>query len=309
MTDSKPAASTSDLGVVDPIRIPGAARIRRLWAGLPWLSRVFVLLAIVDVVARALGLFGTGLFLEPTAPVTWLTAFLPHDALILLPAVILARRPRATIELPLLVRGAITISVVELLEHPVGNLASGIAVDDLLASVLVAMAAALATAAGWVAIAHGMRSFTPRTPPERVTALAGFVAGGFAIGALIAAASSFVDGNLDSEFEFAALLRLNNMVIALSGLGLAYLGWMVVRGTSDPNRPAIATNLGTISVAAAAIGAVLFPFVGEGVIWGAVVLIAANVAFTGLVVAFGLGLADPSGTIDRAVQIEPPVPA
>ena len=93
MTDSKPVASTNDLGVVDPIRIPGAARVRRLWARLPLLSRVFVALAAVDVVVRGLGLFGTSLFLEIDHRLTWLTAFLPHDALILLPAVIVARRP------------------------------------------------------------------------------------------------------------------------------------------------------------------------------------------------------------------------
>ena len=294
MTDSKPAASTNDLGVVDPIRIPGAARARRLWANVPWLSRVFVILAAVDVVIRALGLFGTNLFLELTAPVTWLTAFLPHGALILLPAVIAYRRPNALVELPLVTRGAIVVSLVELLRSPVGSLASGIAVDQALPPVLVAMASAIATAIGWIAIARGMSSVTQPKPPERIAGLANLVAGGLAIGAIVSAGGAMLLGEPDlGDPGWTTLLRLNNVVVALSGFGLAYLGWVVIRGMEAPGRPAPATNLATISLAALAIGANVLLFAGEGPIWLGVFLITQTAAWTGLVVAFGLGLADP----------------
>jgi hypothetical protein len=265
MTDSKPVASTNDLGVVDPIRIPGAARARRLWANLPQLSRIFVVLAVADVTVRGLGLFGTSLFLELAEPLTWVTAFLPHDALILLPAVIAYRRPNALVELPLLTRGAIVVALVELLKSPVGNLASGIAVDQVLVPVLVAMAGAIASAVGWFVIARGMQSFTPRYPPDPIAGLAGFVAGGLAMGAFLWAGSAILLGNIDvGDPGWTTLLRLSNAVVGLSGLGLAYLGWVAVRGTGDPDRPVAATQLATISLAALAVGAILTWFGGQG---------------------------------------------
>ena len=295
MTDSKPVAATTDLGVVDPMRIPGGARALQLWANLPTLSRVFVALAAVDIVVRALGLFGTSLFLEISEPLTWITAFLPHTALILLPAVIAARRPSTGDELSLVVRGAIVIALVELLKSPVGNLASGVAVDQVIGPVVVAMAGALATAVGWVAIARGIRSFGPPTPADPIAGLAGLVAGGLAIGAFLAAGSSILVSELDlGDAGWNTLLRLNNAVVALSGLGLAYLAWVVIRGTDDPARPAPATKLATTSLAALAIGSILLWFGGEGPIWIGVYLLTQTAAWTALVVAFGLGLADPA---------------
>ena len=306
MTDSKPAASANDLGVVDPIRIPGAARARRLWAGAPWLSRVFVALAAVDVVVRALGLFGTSLFIELTMPVTWITAFLPHTALVLLPAVIAHRRPNAVVELPLVTRGAILVALVELLRDPLGNLASGVAVDQFVGPVLVVMAGVIAAAVGWIAIARGMRSFTPPTPRDQVAGLAGFVAGGLAIAAFVSAMGSILLGNPDpGDSWWDALLRLNNAVISLSGLALAYLAWVIVRGTVDPDRPALATRLATVSVAGLAIGSILLWFGGQGPIWTGVFLITHTAAWTGLVVAFGLGLADPSGSAAEGAEADP----
>ena len=305
MSDSRPAASTNDLGVVDPIRIPGTARARRLWGDLPLLSRIFVVLAAVDVVIRTLGLFGTSLFLELAAPLTWITAFLPHGALILLPAVIVARRPNALVELPLIVRGAIVVALVELLKVPVGTLVSGVAVDQFVAPVLVAMAGAIATAVGWIWMARGVRAFTPSWPPGPIAGLAGFVAGGLAIVAFVGAIGSILLGNPDlGDFGWNVLLRLNNAVVALSGLGLAYLAWVIVRGTVDPDRPALATRLATISVAGLAIGSILLWFGGQGPVWIGVSLITHTAAWTGLVVAFGLGLADPSGSAVEA-EAEP----
>ena len=307
MTDSEPAVSTNDLGVVDPIRIPGTARARRMWADAPWLSRVFVFLAAIDVLLRALGLFGTSLFLELTAPVTWLTAFLPHDALILLPAVIAYRRPNALVDLPLVARGAIVVAFVELVKSPVGNLASGIAADQILVPVLLAMAGAIATAIGWVVIARGMRSFTPRYPPDRIAGLAGFVAGGLAMGAFLWAGGAIFLGNRDvGDLGWTMLLRLSNLVVALGGLGLAYLGWVIVRGTGDPDRPAAATQLATISLVALAMGAVLTWFGGQGPIWISAFLVTHTAAWTGLVVAFGLGLADPpTNAAEAGTETEP----
>src|SRR5262245_6464097 len=104
MSETRPAAaSSSDSGVVDPLRVTGAAWARHTWAGLPQLSRSFVALAAIDVVVRALGLFDTRLGFAVDNPLSWFSAFLPHDALILLPAILLARRPDALESTPLIV--------------------------------------------------------------------------------------------------------------------------------------------------------------------------------------------------------------
>ena len=70
------------------------------------------------------------------------------------------------------------------------------------------MATAAATAAGWIAIAHGIRSFTPPKPSESVAGLANLVAGGFAIGVVAAALSAimFVDVDLGDP-GWSALVR------------------------------------------------------------------------------------------------------
>jgi len=314
MSESPPAASTgsatSDLGVVDPIRIPGAARARGLWSGLPWLGQLFVALAVVDIVMRALGLLGTSLSIEVSAPLTWITAFLPHDALILLPAVILARRPTAFAEFPALLRGAITVALVELLNDPIRGLFATLgAGDNLVLLLLIASVAAVATGLAWVALARGLKAFAPPEPWASSALLANLVGGALALSAIVAAASALLFNELDLGVSLDTLFaRTGSTIAALSGLGLAYLAWVIVRGTDDPARPAAATRLASVSVAGIALGTVLSLVAGAGVIWLLIFFVAWVGGYTGLVVAFGLGLADPSGTIDRAVPTDDPAP-
>jgi hypothetical protein len=312
MSDSQPAATTgsttADLGVVDPIRIPGAARAHGLWSGLPGLGQVFVALVAVDIVIRALGLFRTSLFIDLSAPLTWITAFLPHDALILLPAVILARRPTALAAVPLVLRGAVAVALVELLKDPIRGLLGGVNGDNLVLLELVAMASAWAIALGWVAIGRGLQAFSPAKPWDSSALLANIVGGALALVAIAAAGSWFVsDLDLGDQLE-TLLVKATGIVAALSGLGLAYLAWVIVRGTDDPARPAAATRLASVSVAGIALGTVLSLVAGAGVIWLLIFFVAWVGGYTGLVVAFGLGLADPSGTIDRAVPTDDPAP-
>jgi hypothetical protein len=298
MPDSTKVATTSDLGVVEPLRIPGVARARRLlsslWSDLPPLGRAFVILTVVDIAVRGLGLFGTNLFLFLDHPISWVTAFLPHNALILLPAAIAYRRPNVLRELPLVIRGAIVVAFVELVRGPIGSVVSGIAVSDFLVPVLVSMAFAVLTAAGWIAVGRGMWAFTPASPAEPIVGLATLVAGTFA-GAAIGGAVLGVLIPVDmGDPAWNGLLRLNNVVLGLSGFGLAYLAWVVVRGTGDPARPAVATKLATVSLTALGVGAALSLVGGQGPIWIVIPLVTHVAAWTGLVVAFGLGLADPS---------------
>ena len=311
MGEPKPAPHASDLGVVDPMRIPGLARAQQWWRSLPRLAQVFVALAGVDIVIRALGLFGTTFSYGSLDPLSLVLGFLPHDALILLPAVIMWRRPDALETMPFGLQGALAVALVELLSAPLRGIVSGNAVDQMTGPTIIAIAATLITAGGWIGIARGMRWYMPAKPDESVAGLANIVAGGLVLGAFFGTILAlFVPNSFElGDPLWNDLARLNGAILSLSGLALAYLAWIVVRGTRDPGRPPAATYLATISFSALAIGSLLGPFLGPGVLWLLIWLLTHQLATTALVVAFGLGLADPSGTIEPAVQTEQPVPA
>jgi hypothetical protein len=300
----------TDLGVVDPMRIPGPARARRLWAGFPQLVHVFVALVAADLLARALGLLGMTLHVNLKDPLGTFATFFPHDALILLPALIAWRRPDALEAMPLVTQGAITVALVELLDTPLRGLVSGSQANPFALPTVVAIAATLVTASGWVAIARGMRWFTPWKPQESAAGLANLIGWAFALGAIIGAISSLFAPNVETGVPlWNDLARLNNAVVALGELALAYLAWIIVRGTFDPGRPPGATYLATVAVAGMAVGSILNSVVGEGSLWVLAFFLTHQVAVTALVVAFGLGLVDPSGTIEPAVSTEQPVRA
>ncbi len=310
MTESKPGASSPDPAVIDPMRIPGGAAARRAWDGLPILARAFIVLAFVDVVVRALGLLDTNLGLLLGDPLTWFTAFFPHDALIVLPALLVLRRPNALDSTPLVVRGAVLIAFVELLDAPLRGLVSGARVDPVLLPTIVSILGLLLTAGGWWWIAQGLRWMNPIKPAESYAGLANLVGGGIAFAALANLALVLVLPAADvGSATWTSLLQLNSALFAVPSLALAYLARVVVLGTGDPNRPTAAMYLATASLTLYAIGAVLLLAVGEGAIWIVIGFVTGPVAMTGFVVAFGLGLADPSGTIEPAVQNQQPVAA
>ena len=292
------------------MRIPGAATARRWWLALPRISQVFIALAGLDILTRLFGLLGGSLYLALDDPLGTFSSLFPHDALILLPAILLWRRPDALATTPLVLQGAVTVALVEALNGPLRSLVSGDPRDPFGGATFIAIAATLVTAGGWVAIARGLRWFTPAKPSETIAGLANVVAGGLVLGAIIGAIGALFLPNVDfGEPLWNDLIRLNSAIQSLGGLALAYLAWIVVRGSGDHTRPFEATYVATVALAALAVGAVLNQFVGPGMFWVLVYWLTHNVAMTAFVVAFGLGLADPSGTIEPAVQTEQPVPA
>ncbi len=78
----------------------------------------------------------------------------------------------------------------------------------------------------------------------------------------------------------------------------------MVRGTDDAARPIVATRVATASVAGIAVATFLSLVAGPELWWILVLIVGYVGGYTGLVVAFGLGLADPSGTIDHAVTTD-----
>ena len=310
MSEMKPAAATGDLGVVDPLRIPGGSRARGLWAGLPELSRVFVALTVLDVLVRALGLLGTGLTFSLGYPLSWFGAFFPHDAMILLPALILARWPDALETIPMVVRGAVLIALVTLLNGPLRGLVSGNPVDPIVAPTVVSILGILLMAGGWWSIAQGARVLNPVRPAESFAGLANLVGGAIAFAAVANLAIALLGPAPDiGEPTWTSLLQLNSAMFAVQSLALAYLARVVVLGTGDPARPREAMYLATGSLVLLAVGALLLLVPMQGAVPLVLYLITGSVAMTGFVVALGIGVTDPSGTIDPAVQTVQPVPA
>jgi hypothetical protein len=311
MSDQHPAATPQEsLGVVDPIRIPGAARARHLWASLPQLSRIFVVAAALDVIVRALGLLGTQLNLYLDSPLSWFTAFFPHDALILLPALILARRPDALEATPMVMRGSVLVALVTLLDGPLRGFVSGNPIDPIVAPTVVSILGILLMAGGWWWMAQGVRVLNPVRPAESFAGLANLVGGGIAIAALANLAIALFGQPPDiGNPTWTSLLQLNSAMFAVQSLALASLARAVVVGTGDPTRPREATYLATAALTLLAIGSLLQLVALPGAIFVALYWITGPVAMTAFLAAFPLGLTDPSGTIERAVHTEQPVPA
>jgi hypothetical protein len=318
MTDTKPAVATAEgLGVVEPLRIPGAAAARRAVLGLPPVARLFIGLAGVDVVVRGLGLFGTGLFLFLDNPLTWFSAFFPHDALILLPALILARRPNAIEATPLVMRGAIAVALVELLNTPLRGLVSGNPLDPIVTPTIVSIVAILFLAGGWYWLALGLRALNPRRPADSSVGLANLVSGALVITALTSFVTTLFGPAPDvGNPSWTALFQLNSAMLVVQSLAFAYLARVVILGAGDPARPTVATNLAAGSLVLVAIGAILLtigpllvPVTGDNAIWVVLGWLTGPVAMTAFVASFGLGLADASGTIEPAVHTQQPAPA
>jgi hypothetical protein len=318
VTETKPAATTAEgMGVVDPLRFPEAATARRAFLGLPTIARVFVALAGVDILVRAVGLFGTGLFLSIDNPLSWFSAFLPHDALILLPALVVIRRPDAIESIPMVMRGAIAVALAELLSTPARGIVSGNPLEPGVAPTIVSIVAILFVAGGWYWLALGLRAINPMRPAESSAGLANLVGGALALIALISLVTTLFGPAPDvGNPIWTALLQLNSAMFVVQSLAFAYLARVAVLGTGDPDRPTAATNLATGSLVLVAVGAIfiaigplLIPATGNNVIWVVIAWLTGPIALTGFVASFGLGLADPSGTIEPAVQTEAPVPA
>jgi hypothetical protein len=313
-TATTPPARPDGSGVVDPMRIPGADGARQAWLRLPVLGRAFVVLAALDVIVRAIGLFGTQLFVDLGDPLGVITAFVPHDALILLPAVLIWRRPDAVETTPLVMRGAILVALVELLNAPLRGLTSGNPIDPFALPTIISIAAAFLMAAGWATLAVGLRELDPAKPEQSTAGLANVVGGAIALAAIVNLAGVLLLPGADvGDPRWNALLQLNSAMSVLQILALAYLARIVVLGNGDVRRPSIARSTATVAVVLLAIGLLVTTVInllaltqaafaqsiglGGGPIWLAIGLVTGPVAITGLVVAFGLGLADMSGRV------------
>lgn len=328
MTDAAgPPTSAPGLGVVDPIRIPGARLVGAIWARLPVLGRVFVVLALIDVIARAFGLFGERLAIDAAIPFTFVSAFLPRELLILLPAILLARRADAAQATPLVFRGAVLVALVELLRGPVTGLPLGADRGDVMLSwTLLASLATILAAAGWVTISFGLADLNPRPARPSIDGFSNLAAGALVAGAAAWLLEIVIGTQLDlGDPRWNTMMLVVSAVAPVQLVAWAFVARVAVRGMVDTRRPAIATTLGATAMALAAIAAALI--VVEVILMAAQYLglpipvisgmlglgwLAGGLVPTLLVVAFGLGLADASVRIPgveaaHGAPIEPDV--
>jgi hypothetical protein len=245
----------SDLGVVDALRVPApieaaAARLRAL----PTVAQVFVALAILDAVARTIGL------IEPAARlddglIGFLGSYLPRDAWILLPAILVLRRPTAADDTPRLFIGAVGIAAVTLVAQPALAILSGASAPDFALFAWVNVLRSLVTAWSYVLLASGLGLLNPRDPRPTAAGLANLVFLGIALATVLQLVSSVA---LRDQFAADVLANFANLgAITVAQLALGLVLKVVVRGLADPSRAARATLSATAGAVLLALAIVL----------------------------------------------------
>jgi hypothetical protein len=211
----------------------------------------------------------------------------------------------------MVMRGAILIALVELLNAPLRGMTSGNQLEPFLGPTIISIAATFLMAAAWVTIALGLRELDPAKPEQSTAGLANIVGGAIALSGIVNFAGVLLLPGADvGDARWNALLQLNNAMFVLQTLALAYVARTIVLGNGDTRRPSTARTTATAAVALIAIGSLVTTVINllaltqaafaqlvefsAGPIWLAIGLVTGPVAMTALVVAFGLGLADVS---------------
>jgi hypothetical protein len=252
------------------------------------------------------------------------SAFLPHDLLILLPALIVARRPDAPSATPLIFRAAVLLALVELLAGPIAYASFGSAgAGDYLTSTGIVITATVLKAVAWLALAIGLSAISIARPGLSLAGLANLVVAFLLANAVVSLAILLVvtPPNLgDPLWDTMALLA--SAIVSVEAVAFAYLARVVVRGTGDARRPTLARYLASAAMVVAAVVAGITGVVGAigfvqlafavstGALAGAVALgwAGAGAPLTLFLVAFALGLADNSVRIPGTGPMLEPEP-
>lgn len=300
-----------DQGVVSSLRLPAfvQAWVHRIRAW-PRIAQAFAGLAILDIVARTIGVIPPPLYVSLANPVTLATGLLPHDALILLPAVIVLRRADAETATPWLLRGAVVLALQELLWAPTASITADLTVTGGGAGNLVfwfSAIGAIVRGLGWLCLGLGLERLNPvdvRAPIAGLANVAMWLVAGTAFFSLLGIVMS--RPQIDFDPERSGAIALTNSLVTLALLGYAYFVRAVLRGLEDPSRPLVATRLAAIGVVlTAALGlctsflgvfaVASFPFATQ--LLSAVALpfsLLGDVAgYVLVVIAFGVGFGDP----------------
>lgn len=285
MTESASSGSALDL-----TRQPWRQRISERWASLPALGRAFAGLAVLDTVGRIVGVIQPPIFFAGDL-VLILTEFFPRVLVILLPALVLGRRPDAARASPLVFRGAVLLAVAELVTPQLTRIFfETIAAQNLAIWTSLRLLYTVATAVAWIMIGTGLRRLSPPSASPKVARYANRAAGVFGVVAVLQGfatltAPGFEPGGLAG----LGLFRLSTTFFVLESLALAFVARIVIRGFDDPRRPAAATRLAAAAFAALGVAALVDVVIGlADIVW----------AMIGPIFVLGYSASGPQGGID-----------
>ena len=316
-------SQAADLGVVDPIRVPGAGRAAALWRRAPILARVFALLAALDLVVRGLGLIGPPLALDLGRPLAIIGSVLPRTLWILLPAIIVLRRPDVWWSTPKLLFGSVVLALATLVVAPATGLlvsaANAGGIDFMPASIVLSALSGVLLIAAWYFLGSGFTAIRPRPAAPTGFIWSNLIAAAAIIGAACSLITIAVVNNANRDYDFAAAQGYLSGLFVLVALVTARANWIVARGVGDPLRPMRATWIAGLSGALVGFAGMLTSAVGTWVVLnppvpdaipGEIISAIGLAGWLGLVVApsllvlaIAIGLIDP----DRPAPVEAPV--
>jgi hypothetical protein len=302
--------AVSDLGVVGPMRVPApVAGIPARFRAFPMLAQAFIVIAIVDALVRTVGL------IEPAArfngPISAVGAYVPRDLWILLPAILLARRPTLAEDMPMLFRGTLAIALVTLVGQPALVLLTNTETFDSNLSLFAGLELVVGLAIAWayVMLGLGLGRLNPRQPRPVVAGLGNLAGWAIVLGLGVQLLAGIA---LDAFSGTEPIIDLASLAAQLlTQVALAFFLRAVIRGMDDPSRAERATRIAAAGAVLLAVDVVFEAalsvltaalqgsFAGQQTLvdisqWSSTVI--AVVVLSGYVllfVGFALGLADP----------------
>jgi hypothetical protein len=273
-------------------------------ARLPRLAQVFVALTVIGVLFRALVWLLQALF-HTDAAQQQTDIFVLHDLVILLPAIILWRRPTAATDTPFVLWGAMGLAMVTFLFGPIAPFVGLPIVKGYGSGTQTVLKAAIETAS-WILIGGGLARLNRPSPRPTIAGFANLLAGALVlaslVGLLVEIASAIAQTRQFVHIEWAIVIVSMTTTFAYP-FGVAYFARAVARGLDDPNRAEIAIRLGTAAVGLEIVPLVIAPLafaLATALHWRglpagafATLGVMSDIGFVMLLAAFGLGLADP----------------
>jgi hypothetical protein len=297
----------TDTGVVDPIRVPAWLRgpVEEAWRETPPLARLFIGLALVDIVSRGLGI------LQPRYDIGGdlfgaYFMLVPHDLWILLPAILLLRRPDAASATPLTWWGGVVAAVATLVERPLASLLGGPFGPTNL-SIEISILTSIGLVLAFLLLARGLAELNPVEPTASAAGFSNIVIGLGGLGILVGVVQSVVGDLAPGIPAIAGLLALSSVVFGARQAAWLYLLWLIIRGLGDTRRASLAITVGVIGASIAGLlspsGAILGAMAaaipgaagasGLGSLAYALNLLGVGIGEALVLVAFALGLAEP----------------
>ncbi len=233
----------------------------RAW---PRIAQLFVGLTTVDILARTIGVIPPPIYVSLANPITLLTGILPHDALILLPALVVLRRRDAGSATPWILRGAVVLALQELLWSPTASITAdlgGPAGGGLL--FWFAAVGAIVRGLGWVFLGLGLTRLNPadiRAPIAGSANVVMWLVAGTAFFMFLG--SLMARPQIDFEPLRSGAVAITTAIATIALLGYAYFARAAVRGLEDPARPLPSTRLAAIGVVLTALLGFCMAFLG-----------------------------------------------